>query len=240
MEEETIAELVLQDYRKADVFKKFGIDFCCGGKKTLAKVCLDKGIDLTKLKEELYHLDAQPSAPSQDFSRWDLDFFVDYIINTHHKYVKQNIPTLLEYTQKVARVHGDHHPEVIEIANNFMSIVDELQEHMMKEERILFPYIKMMYQAQVEHESISVPPFGSIENPINMMEMEHEGVGELMEKIKILSSQYTPPAYACNTYRVSYAKLKEFEDDLHQHIHLENNILFPRAIELEKKLLKRI
>ncbi len=236
--ESTIGELVTKDFRRAEVFKKFGLDFCCGGKKTLTKACKEKGLDVVQIEKELKALEEIPSAPSLDYNQWDLDFLSDYILNTHHKYIRQAIPVILEYTQKVAKVHGERHQEAIEIANNFVKVADELMRHMVKEENVLFPYIKKLAAAKKNGTMLEPPHFGSIQNPIDMMETEHEEVGNLLENINMLSYGYTPPADACTTYRLSYAKLKEFEDDLHQHIHLENNILFPKAIALENDLFE--
>lgn len=234
--EVTVGELVTKDFRKAEVFKKFGLDFCCGGKKTLTKACNEKGLDVVQVEKELKAIDEQPMKTSQDFNQWELDFLADYIYNTHHKYVAQSIPIIFEYTQKVAKVHGDRHPETIEIANSFLKVADELNNHMMKEENLLFPAIKALVASKKANTAAEASPFGTIQNPIRMMEMEHEAVGNEMEGINLLTNNYTPPEDACTTYRLAYAKLKEFEEDLHQHIHLENNILFPRAVELEKEV----
>jgi len=233
----TIGDLVSKDFRKAEVFKKFGLDFCCGGKKTLTKACKEKGLDMVQIEKELKAVDETPAASSHDYNSWDLGFLAEYILNTHHKYVTEAIPVILEYTQKVARVHGDRHPEAIEIANEFQIVAAELTSHMAKEEMMLFPYIKKLAAAQKNGTTVEPSEFGTIQNPIKMMEIEHEEVGNVMENINKLSNSYTPPQDACTTYRLSYAKLKEFEDDLHQHIHLENNILFPKAIALENDLL---
>jgi len=237
---ERIGEMVAKDIRKAEVFKKFGLDFCCGGKKSLEKACREKGLDAALVKLELDYLDLQKpvSIPSQNFSDWDLDFLADYIVNTHHKYVSRSIPDIFEYTQKVARVHGNQHPETIAIADHFMKVMNELNSHMMKEENVLFPYIKTLVIAKRNGEEAGRPHFGTVANPIRMMEHEHEQVGEYMAKINELTHAYEVPAGACNTFRLSYARLKEFEADLHQHIHLENNILFPMAIALEAELNK--
>lgn len=167
---------------------------------------------------------------------WDIDFLTDHILNVHHTYVRQAIPVIFEYTQNVAKVYGEKHPEVIVIAEKFLDLTDELNRHICKEEEILFPYIKHLAIANSYGMKIEPSPFGAVESPINMMEQEHDIVGEIMEEIKILSDNYSPPSDACATYKLSYLKLKEFEDDLHKHVHLENNILFPKAIELEKKL----
>ena len=233
----TIGELVSSDYRKAEVFKKFGLDFCCGGKKTLSKACEEKGLDIVEIEKELKSLESTDTNKSENYTEWELDFLADYILNTHHKYVSKAIPVIFEYTQKVAKVHGNRHPEVIDIADKFLDVAQELNSHMVKEEELLFPYIKEMEKAQKENAKLSIPSFGSIKNPIRMMEFEHENAGGVLEFIKKLANNYTPPDDACTTYRLSYAKLQEFEEDLHKHIHLENNILFPKAIELEAKLL---
>lgn len=236
-ESATIGEMVTKDFRKAEVFKKFGLDFCCGGKKTLEKACREKGLDILEVKKELEEAETKPQVANQNFSEWEPGFLADYIVNTHHKYVQNAMPLIYEYTQKVARVHGAGHPEAIEVANIFVDIMNELTSHMMKEEQILFPYIKDLSEAKTSGQ-LPESPFGTVQNPVRMMEHEHDGVGELIAKINVLTGNYTPPSDACTTYRLSYAKLQEFENDLHQHIHLENNILFPAAIQIEKELKK--
>ncbi len=234
---ETIAELVAKDYRKAEVFKKFGIDFCCGGKRTPEDVCREKQIDFNELREALAKTEqTSSSGADMNFNDWELDELVDYIINVHHKYVRENIPLLQEFTGKVSRVHGTAHPEVVKIAEIFAAVAQEMTQHMMKEEHILFPYIKQLVVAEKNRRPMGAPPFSSVENPIRMMESEHDHAGNLVKQIRQLSNEFTPPENACNTYQVTYHKLREFEEDLHKHIHLENNILFPKAIALEGRL----
>jgi regulator of cell morphogenesis and NO signaling len=233
--EPTIGELVAKDFRKAEIFKKFNLDFCCGGKKTIAQACNDKKVDIMEIENELNKIDSQDAQTIHKFDEWELDFLVDYILNTHHKYVKNAIPVLLDYTSKVAKVHGQEHPEVITIANKFYEAADELNGHMCKEEQILFPYIKQLVSAKSNKSSIPGSVFETIKNPINMMEHEHDVVGDIFKTIRELSNNYTPPEDGCTTYKVSFLKLKEFEEDLHQHIHLENNILFPKSIKLENQ-----
>lgn len=233
--EPSIGQIVAKDFRAADVFKKYKIDFCCGGKKTIEQACKDKNIDTIALRRELENLGEHQGTRSENFMEWNLGFLADYIINTHHAYVKAAMPLLLDYTQKVARVHGDRHPEAVDVAEIFVEVANELSTHMIKEEKVLFPYIKQLADAETSKQNVFAP-FGTIKNPVSMMEHEHDSVGEMCEKIRQLTNDYTPPAGACATFRVSYAKLKEFEDDLHRHIHLENNILFPRSIKLESQL----
>ncbi len=233
----TIGELVTEDFRKAEVFSKYGLDFCCGGGKSLKEACEEKGINEKEVESALAQVESQAKNRQQDFNSWELDFLVDYIINIHHKYVKESVNMLYEFSDKVANVHGENHPEVIKIAGLFETIANELDVHMQKEENILFPYIKQLAIAKRENTGMEPSPFGSVENPIKMMETDHVAVGSSMDEINSLSNSFTPPEDACSSYRALYSKLKEFEQDLHQHIHLENNILFPKSIRLEKELL---
>jgi len=240
LKNKTIAELVASDFRTANVFKRHGIDFCCSGKRTLAEVCKKENVDLERLQADLRDIKTSPTeTPHLDFNQWKMDFLSDYIVNVHHKYVRENIPPLLEYTQKVAKVHGATNPEVVQIARLFIDLAAELHQHMAKEEQILFPYIKRLADAKKASQPVQPAPFGSAENPIAMMEHEHDTAGKIMKEIRRLSSNFNFPENACNTYRVSYLKLNEFEEDLYRHIHLENNILFPKVIEAEQKLQKR-
>lgn len=230
----TIGEMVVADYRKAEVFRKFGIDYCCGGKKPLEETCRKKGIDPQAVQRELDELDSMPADANQDFNSWDLDTLASHIVGKHHQYVTDALPMLYELTAKVARVHGERHPELVEIARLFDAVALELQMHMHKEERMLFPYISKMAANLREGKPAPIPVFGSVENPIRMMEAEHESAGGNLDEIRRLSADYTSPVDACTSYRVLFAKLNEFEQDLHQHVHLENNILFPKAISMEK------
>lgn len=235
----TIGELVSQDWRRAEIFKKYGIDYCCGGKRTVADACKTKGINPALVEADLEQLESSPSDTRHDYSRWELDFLADYIVNNHHRYVTGAIPFIDELSKKVARVHGDNHPELWEIARHTQAVINELNRHMPKEEIILFPYIKEMVQAKKNITPLSTPPFGTIVNPIRMMEEEHTSAGSALEAIAELSNRFTPPADACMSFSVLFAKLQEFQQDLHQHIHLENNILFPKAIRLEAELFSR-
>lgn len=233
----SIGELVAEDYRKAEVFRQFGIDFCCGGKRSVEDACRKKGIDVSSVKTALKAVEQDTNSNTEDYASWDIGFLADYIVNKHHAYVTNSHPMLYELSEKVARVHGDRHPELIEIAAYFNEVAQELRTHMHKEEMILFPYIKELAAAKKNGTTVLRPGFGTIQNPINMMEAEHESAGGNLEAIRNLSNDYIPPVDACNSYRVLFAKLHEYERDLHQHIHLENNILFPKAIEFEKELL---
>jgi len=230
----TIGEMVVENYRKAEVFRKYNLDYCCGGKRSLEDACRKKGLDPLVIQLELDELDRMSGEIRQDFDTWDLDALAGHIVAKHHQYVTDAVPMLYELTAKVARVHGERHPELLDIAGHFAAVAQELQMHMHKEEQVLFPYIAKMAAARRDGSILLPAFFGSVENPIRMMEAEHESAGNNMEEIRRLSADFTPPAEACTSYRVLFAKLQEFEQDLHQHVHLENNILFPKAIQLEK------
>lgn len=231
----TVAELVTENIKTAHIFKKHGIDFCCGGGVTIEKACKKNNVDIAQLEKELDAVNNEHSYET-DYDNWNLSFLIDHIQYIHHKYVEENIPLLIQYANRVAKVHGHHYTEVVEINKLFTEVANELTTHMKKEELILFPFVKKLVVADAEGRNIEKPHFGTINNPIAMMEDEHENAGDLFKTIAKLSNNYTPPEGACNTFRALYAKLEEFEQDLHQHIHLENNILFPKAIKLEKRV----
>ncbi len=232
---QTLAEIVTENIRSAIVFEEFGLDFCCKGKRTLSEACAEKNVKVENVVNSLSELNSND--PSQNINDWAIDFLVEYIINNHHQYVRRMIPVISLHADKVASVHGKNHPETIEIADLFLAVREELESHMMKEERILFPFIKQLYNAKKNNEQIEPPPFGTIQNPIRMMEAEHTSAGDAMFRIRDLSKNYSTPEDACNTFKALYSELKEFEEDLHKHIHLENNLLFPKSIEIEKELL---
>ncbi len=234
----TLAEIVTDNIRAAIVFEEYGLDFCCKGNRALSDACADKNIDVQKIVNELANL-SDSDKGTQNVNDWQLDFLVDYIMNNHHQYVRRMIPVISLHTDKVASVHGKNHPETLQIADLFLAVRDELEGHMMKEERVLFPQIKQMVLNQKENSQFYPPPFGTIQNPIRMMEYEHTNAGDALQQIRELSNNYSFPEDACNTFKALYSELKEFEEDFHKHIHLENNILFPKSVELEAELLNK-
>jgi len=236
--EKTLAEIVTDNIRSAIVFEEYGLDFCCKGNRGLKDACADKNIDVRKVVNELINLSRNGNG-KENPNDWQLDFLIDYIINNHHQYVRRMIPVISLHADKVASVHGKNHPETLRIADLFLAVREELEMHMMKEERILFPQIKQMVQTQKENSQYFAPPFGSIQNPIRMMEYEHTSAGDALSQIRELSNNYTHPEDACNTFKALFSELKEFEEDLHKHIHLENNILFPKSTELEIQLMQK-
>ena len=234
----TLAQIVTNNHRTASVFEMHQLDFCCKGKRTLAQACSEKNIPLNLLVNELATILEGSSGTCQvsfPFDRLTLTQLADYIINTHHAYVKKELDPLFAYLQKVASKHGGRHPELLKIFDLFTSLKEEMEEHMKKEELILFPRIKEIEKyisgGQELQGSISY-----LSAPITVMEQEHDHAGRLMQEMRLLSNQYTPPADACTTYQLSFASLKAFEMDLHQHVHLENNILFPKAITMFKSV----
>ncbi len=232
----TLAEIVTENIRSAIVFEEYGLDFCCKGNRALSEACAEKKIDIQKVTDALNNL-SDDNNGNQNFNDWKLDFMIDYIVNNHHQYVRRMIPIISLHADKVASVHGANHPETTMIADLFLAVRQELEGHMMKEERILFPYIKELQDAKENNMSAAQSPFGSIQNPIKMMEAEHQNAGDAMHQIREMSNDFSTPEDACNTFKALYSELKEFEEDLHKHIHLENNILFPKSIELEAELL---
>lgn len=232
-----VGEVVAENYKAASVFKSHGIDFCCRGNRSISDVCELNELKVEDLLKELNDTLKETTTGETDYKSWPLDLLADYIEKKHHKYVENTIAEIRPYLVKVTRVHGDHHPELHEIKKQFDASAGELTMHMKKEELVLFPFIRKLAMAQKENIQLEKHQFETIENPINMMRQDHDEEGERFRIIAELSNDYNPPSDACNTYRVTYALLKEFEEDLHLHIHLENNILFPGAIQLEKSLL---
>jgi regulator of cell morphogenesis and NO signaling len=221
----TIGEIVARDFRAASVFKEAGIDFCCGGKKGFSETCSENGIDVTRLKERLRQLELEPNTTIHNYIEWNPVFLCDFIVNTHHKYVLKALPELMSYTSKISDVHGDRHPELKEVAGIFSEINRELLQHLKNEEEVFFPAIR---------EFISTASQKSREVIISEMKRlsaEHEFAGGAMDKINVITSKYKLPADACNTYNVTFKLLEQFEDDLHVHVHLENNVLFPRILK---------
>lgn len=233
----TVSEMVAEDYRTAAVFKSNGIDFCCGGKISIEQACKNKDVNPAVLVEDLKQALKTPDSTAVDYNSWPLDLLADYIQKKHHRYVEERIPVLRIYLNTVCGVHGDNHPELNEINELFEASASQLTAHMKKEELILFPFVRTMVKAKITSTKLEPPLFGTVKNPIEAMMKEHDNEGERFRVIAALSNNYSVPADACNTYMVTFAYLKEFEADLHLHIHLENNILFPKAAAMEKELL---
>ncbi len=233
----TLAEIVNEDLRTADVFKKFGMDFCCGGGRSLEAACAKEGLDPEEVLMALQRLQQQEEKPDDsDFKDWPLDKLVNYIVEKHHAYLEEALPMIEEYAAKVSKVHGPSHKEVLEVHDLFMALAWELRVHLKKEENILFPYLVHLAKAERGEEAWQAPTFGQAGNPIRQMLHEHDTAGDVLKKLRAITRGFYPPEYACNTWRAYYRKLEELEGDLFLHIHLENNLLFPKAVELEAKM----
>lgn len=232
--ETPVRDIVTADFRTAAVFHTHHIDFCCGGAQPLGDACRAAGADTAEVLGELSRVCAEPTSTVPNFAVWTPEELIEYIVTKHHSYVREALPTIAAHTEKIARVHGERHPELGEVSRLFAAVVDDMTSHMWKEEQILFPFIAALARAAAERRPAPAAPFGPIENPIRMMEMEHETAGGALDRIRELTRDYREPADACTTYAITLRELEAFEQDLHAHVHLENNVLFPRAIELQR------
>jgi len=223
-----VGELVTERPSRAVVFEKYRIDYCCGGKVPLSEICEKKGISVDQLLSELQAHDAQSNDSEPDWASASLSDLIDNIVHKHHDYLREELPRLLQKAERVAAVHGDNHPETHEVAKIFREMKQELEEHMGKEEGVLFPWIRGLEQGK------GMPPFPGMkmEQPINCMIHDHDKTGNALERLHELTNHYTPPPDACNTFRVLYEGLRNIQLDTHRHVHKENSILFPRALEL--------
>ena len=230
--ETTVGQLVTQRPGRARVFEAFGIDYCCGGKKPLAEAIREKGLDPRTVVRILQTFDEQAPSDERDWSKSSLAALADHIELTHHAYLKSELPRLEYLVNKVANRHGSHTPRLVELARIFAAFKLELESHMHKEEAVLFPVCRQMERASAPQQLHC----GSVENPIAVMIREHDDAGDALKRMRELTNDYTPPADACNTYRALFDSLRELEQDMHRHVHKENSILFPKALELEQKL----
>jgi len=228
----TVGAIVAADFRTARVFENHGIYFCCGGKITLSAICREKGLDPATLQQEIAAIKSAPVDRSHNYAAWALPFLADYIVNTHHAYLHENTAQIAAYADKIAGVHGAHHPEVIEIAAIFARIATDMAAHLKEEEEVLFPAIKRIDAAATAGKPAEAQDEATIRASLVKLDHEHQEIGDAVHAIRHLAHGYALPADVCNTFVVTYQKLKEFEDDLHKHVHLENNILFPKAARL--------
>lgn len=229
----TIGSFVANDYRAATVFQKYGIDFCCKGGRSIETVCASNNISSDVLLNELAKVTENPNKTGVDFKSWSIDLLVDYIERKHHKYIRDTTPAIKEFLDKLCEVHGENHPELFEIRSQFKSSAEELINHMKYEEEILFPMVRNL----VSPTAGAVQENFTLQESIKNLMMEHDVEGVRFRKISELSDNYSTPEDGCTTYRVAYSLLKEFENDLHLHIHLENNILFTNILEMERTVL---
>lgn len=231
----TVRELAVEMPHATRVFEKLKLDYCCGGNRSLAEACAIAGVEVETVLHLLQESAAAngQSGAATDFQAGSLKALMTYIVETHHIFTRQEMERLSTLLDKVCSVHGRNHPELLAIRPLFQELCDDLAPHMCKEEQVLFPYIEKMEAATQSHRALPPPPFGTVRNPVRMMMLEHDTAGDILQKIRKASTDYTVPSDGCISYRTLYGALEALEKDLHQHIHLENNMLFPRAVEME-------
>ena len=232
----TVAEIALERPQAAAVFEKLGIDYCCGGGKPLASACEAAGVSVDRVTDLLEQTAgvAKPGSEAANWSEQSLAALINHIVETHHAYCREELVRLLPLLAKVESKHGQHHSELSQVQEHFGSLGDELTMHMMKEERVLFPYIAALEESSNRKELAPRAPCGTVQNPVRMMVEEHDNAGWLLKEIRSLTRDFAAPEDACTSFKALSQGLEAFEADLHQHIHLENNLLFPRAMAMEE------
>jgi regulator of cell morphogenesis and NO signaling len=221
----TVAQLAISHPGALAVFTKYSIDYCCGGHRSIEDACRRIGLDPEKIKAEIAQASGEGTSQTLRPENWTSTFLADYIIQNHHSYVKKAIPEITAFLDKVCEAHGSDCTELLYIRENFLDLSEELTSHMEKEELVLFPAIKRLESQNRQDHPLNL----SLQAPVDAMEHEHTVAGDLVKQIRALSNNYTPPDFACPTFRITFKKLQEFDNDLMRHIHLENNILFPRV-----------
>ncbi|HUL74923.1 MAG TPA: iron-sulfur cluster repair di-iron protein [Vicinamibacterales bacterium] len=233
----TLSDIVNDDLRAASVFERFGLDYCCHGRRTLDEAARDRGLPPDDVVRALEALGA-PTVESELPPAWDdLGVLARHIVDQHHRYVKTTIPSVTAMLNKLVTRHGERHPELMQVRLTFLQLAEELLTHLEKEEVLLFPYVTELADAKRTGGPLPPGPFTTALHPIRVMEADHTLAGELAEQLRRLTNGFVPPADGCTTYRACYAELARFEADLHRHIHLENNVLFPRTLELERTII---
>ncbi|MBW7867551.1 MAG: iron-sulfur cluster repair di-iron protein [Brumimicrobium sp.] len=232
-----IGDVVTADYKAASVFKKFGIDFCCNGNRSIGDACAKDNINTDELLTQLKDVPNQAGGRTIDYTTWPLDLLADYIEKTHHRYVETKSLEIKPYLDKITRVHGERHPELAKVNELFNLSAGNLAMHMKKEELTYFPKIRKMVDAERKGEKMDAQVLASVKTQIETFLKEHDDEGEHFRQISALTNGFTVPEDGCNTYRVTLAMIQEFEEDLHLHIHLENNILFPKSIATAGEML---
>ena len=235
--ERTLGDIVRDDPRAAAVLDRVGLDYCCGGGRTLGEAASARQLDLTPTVAALEAL-GTPVADPRALEEWDeLDALTEHIVWRHHRYVREMTPSIQTWLAKLVARHGTRHPELVQVRDTFDQLTNELAAHMAKEENILFPAIDDLAAARRASQRLPASPFGTVLNPVRVMEDDHRAAGDLLARIRALTDDFALPDDACTTYRLCYAELERFERDLHWHVHLENNVLFPKALELEQQLV---
>lgn len=231
----TVRDLAVTMPGATRVFEKLGIDYCCGGNRTLADACVKANVPLEEVTASL----AQTDLPNDELHDWQatsMTALIHHIVEKHHTFTKTELPRLAKLMNKVCAVHSELHPELLKLKAAFLSLKDELEPHLLKEEQVLFPYLTNLEEALAQQSPVPHAFFGTVQNPVRMMNIEHDTAGELLAEMREITNDYEVPAEACMSYQALYQALTELEADLHQHIHLENNLLFPKAISTEREV----
>lgn len=231
----SLKDIILDNPEAAAVLERNRLDFCCKGNRTLAEACEQQKLNSKDIAEALLEIRKHITRDTNHFNNWSMNQLLEYILATHHEYIRNKSPFIMAHVRKIAAVHGERHPELHQLNSLCLVLLTELDEHMQKEEQVLFPYIEKMLSVE-KGELLEQPHFGTIANPIAMMQQEHEEAGDVFTEIFEITDGFTPPRDACTTYKVAFKELQEFERMLHEHIHLENYLLFPKAVVLETEL----
>jgi regulator of cell morphogenesis and NO signaling len=230
----TVGEIAVEMPGATREFEKLGIDYCCGGSRSLGQACVEANIPVDEVLARLGASTASAQSDSdKDCQKQLLADLIGHIITTHHVFIREESPRIEALAAKVVGVHGKNHPELLQVQQIFSALAEELRVHLMKEEQMLFPYISLMEESRLAGEPAPPAMFGTVVNPVRMMMQEHDGAGEALRALRSVTADYTVPDDACISYRTLYGALDRYEADLHQHIHLENNVLFPRAVAME-------
>ncbi|HEX8188928.1 MAG TPA: iron-sulfur cluster repair di-iron protein [Pyrinomonadaceae bacterium] len=229
----TVREYAAEMPNATRIFEKLKIDYCCGGGRSLEDACALAGVSLDEVARLLEQAAEVAGEMPPGVQSGTLTELIDYILDTHHAFTRDEMERITALAEKVASKHGGNHPELQGVRKLFLKLCDDLRPHMFKEEMVLFPYVKQLEQAAAQGRPAPFAPFGTVGNPVRMMMFEHDTAGDILRALRAATQDYAPPADACISYRTLYEALEGFEKDLHRHIHLENNVLFPRAVELE-------
>lgn len=235
--EMTVREVTARLPESTRLFETLKIDYCCGGNRPLTEACASAGVEVDNVMEQLSALGKSGASDraTVDFQNLSLNELITHILETHHVFTKAEMDRIQALADKVIGAHGVNHPELLTVGELFQRLCADLKPHMFKEEQVLFPYIVAMEQAETQDQPVPFAPFGTVKNPIRMMMMEHDTAGDILRKLRAVTSDYRVPSDGCISYQTFYQALEGFEKDLHQHIHLENNVLFPKAVELESR-----
>lgn len=237
IELQSVADIVYDNFNVSSVFEKLNIDYCCNGERTLSEVCEEKGLNIEEVKRSIEEAKENNAIP---FAKWPSDLLIDYVLKIHHRNIRNNGPKVLSLLEKVLSVHGDKYHSLSSVHSLFVESLEDLESHLLKEENVLFPYCLELFEAQQEGVKLEPMHCGTVLNPIGVMRMEHESEGNRYALIAKLTNNYTVADDACDSYKQLMKDLKEFMTALHEHIHLENNILFPHFIELEKNVVDNV